>query len=318
MPQEKIDDKRHFFDNIIIGGGPAGLTAGLYLSRFRVDTILLEKGITGGQANLTELIENYPGFPDGIMGAELMQRFEQQAKKFGLQILNSVAVEISQDRKNDKIIFQVKTDGGILYSKSVVIATGGEASKLDVPGEKELTGRGVSYCATCDGAFFRNKDIVVVGGGDTALEEALLLTKFASRVTIIHRRDELRATKILQERAFTNPKINFIWNAIVLSIIGKTQVEAIKIKNLKNNQINTINCQGVFIFTGYKPTYPSLGEMHGELINDKGYIFTDENMKTKIEGIFACGDVRAKVLRQVVTACAEGAVAAFSVESFLK
>ncbi|MDD3656441.1 MAG: thioredoxin-disulfide reductase [Atribacterota bacterium] len=317
MIKEQINSKNHIYENIIIGGGPAGLTAGIYLSRSRIDAILFEKGISGGQANLTEIIENYPGFPEGIMGPELMQRFEQQARKFGLKIMNNTVLEISRVKYRDKIIFKVKTGIGIFYCQSVIVASGGEASKLKVLGEEELTGRGVSYCGTCDGAFFRNKEIVVVGGGDTALEEALFLTKFASKITIIHRRDELRATKILQERAFNNPKINFSWSTIVLSIIGKSQVEAVQLKNVNNGQINTLPCQGVFIFTGYKPIYPSFGEMQEQLINESDYIITDGNMKTRIEGIFACGDVRAKSLRQVVTACGEGAIAAFSVEAFL-
>ncbi len=315
---KNMDNSNHIYENIIIGGGPAGLTAGLYLGRSRVDALMLEKGFSGGQVNLTETIENYPGFPEGISGPELMQRFEQQAVKFGLKIMNTTVSEICRDAREDKKVFKVKTDDGDFYCRSIIIASGGEANKLKIPGEEELTGRGVSYCGTCDGAFFRDKEIVVVGGGDTALEEALFLTKFASKITIVHRRDELRGTKILQERVFNNPKIHFSWSSIVLSIIGENQVEAVRLKNIKTDEIVNFPCQGVFIFTGYRPIYPALGDMQDDLINVNGYIITDDNMQTKVEGIFACGDVRAKGLRQVVTACGEGATAAFFVEAFLK
>ncbi len=318
MVKEEGNIPSNIYDNIIIGGGPAGLTAGLYLSRYRINTLLIEKGISGGQVNLSETIENYPGFPEGIIGHELMQRFEQQATKFGLKIFNSTVLGISQEKYKEKINFKINTNDGDFYSDSVIVASGGEANKLEVSGEIELTGRGVSYCGTCDGAFFRDKEIAVVGGGDTALEEALFLTKYVSKLTIVHRRDELRGSKILQERVFNNPKIKFSWNTIVLSINGKTQVESLQLKNVKTGEINTFPCQGVFIFTGYKPSYPFLGKMKEEIVNENGYIITDENMKTGIEGIFACGDVRAKGFRQVVTACGEGATAAFSVEAFLK
>ena len=318
MAKEEKNIKQDIYESIIVGGGPAGLTAGLYLSRYRVKALLIEKGISGGQVNLSETIENYPGFPEGIIGPELMQRFEQQATKFGLEITNGTVSEISQERYENETIFKISTGDGNFYTRTVIIASGGEASRLGVPGELELTGRGVSYCGTCDGAFFRDKEIVVVGGGDTALEEALFLTKYASKVTIVHRRDELRGSKILQERVFNNPKITLRWSNIVLSIDGQTQVENLQLKNVKSGEINTFPCQGVFIFAGYRPIYPSLGEMREQLVNESGYIIADDNMETRIKGIFACGDVRAKSLRQIVTACGEGATAAFSVESFLK
>jgi thioredoxin reductase (NADPH) len=315
---DKKELKNHIYEAIIIGGGPAGLTAGIYLSRSRINVLLLEKGLPGGQANLTEMIENYPGFPEGILGPELMQQFISQATKFGLEIQNNHVLEITSVKETEKVNFQIKTDSQEYYSRSIVIASGAQASKLDVPGEKEYTGRGVSYCATCDGAFFREKDVVVIGGGDTAIEESLFLTKFARKVYVVHRRDKLRATKILQERALANQKIEFIWDSIVTEIIGNDKVEKVKLKNVKNNQGNSLNCQGVFIFTGYTPSYPSLGSFQNKLVNDFGYILTNEDMKTKVEGIFACGDVRAKKLRQVVTACGEGAIAAFSVEKYLE
>ena len=318
MSEFHTENNNMIYETIIVGGGPAGLTAGLYLSRSRVNTLLLEKAIPGGQANLTEIIENYPGFPEGILGPELMQNFEKQARKFGLIIKNETVEEISYNVPVNKKLLQVKTDSEIYLCKTIIIASGAQASQLGVPGENEFRGRGVSYCATCDGAFFRGKEIIVVGGGDTAIEESLFLTKFASKVHVVHRRGELRATKILQERAFENSKINFIWHSVITEIKGKDQVESVHIKNVTNNQLTNFPCQGVFIFTGYSPTHPSLSIFSDKLVNEKGYILTDECMMTPVDGIFACGDVRAKVLRQVVTACGEGANAAYFAEKYME
>ncbi|MDD4362654.1 MAG: thioredoxin-disulfide reductase [Atribacterota bacterium] len=311
------DLKDNKYESIIIGGGPAGLTAGIYLSRSRIKSLLLEKGLPGGQANLTEMIENYPGFPEGILGPDLMQNFEKQALRFGLEIRNGNVLSISQIKDTEKDYFEVEVDYEKYISKTVIIASGAKASTLGIPGEKEFTGRGVSYCGTCDGAFFKDKEIVVVGGGDTAIEEALFLTRFASKVSVIHRRDQLRATKILQERAFSNKKIEFIWDSIVVEIKGNQKVESVILKNVKTNLNKIFPCQGIFIFTGYTPVYPSFDKLPEKIVNQYGYIISDENMMTKVEGIFACGDVRYKLLRQVVTACGEGAIAAFSVEKYL-
>ncbi len=311
------DLKDNKYESIIIGGGPAGLTAGIYLSRSRIKSLLLEKGLPGGQANLTEMIENYPGFPEGILGPDLMQNFEKQALRFGLEIRNGNVLSISQIKDTEKDYFEVEVDYEKYISKTIIIASGAKASTLGIPGEKEFTGRGVSYCGTCDGAFFKDKEIVVVGGGDTAIEEALFLTRFASKVSVIHRRDQLRATKILQERAFSNKKIEFIWDSIVVEIKGNQKVESVILKNVKTNLNKIFPCQGIFIFTGYTPVYPSFDKLPEKIVNQYGYIISDENMMTKVEGIFACGDVRYKLLRQVVTACGEGAIAAFSVEKYL-
>jgi len=316
MKEEKI------YDAIIIGGGPAGLTAGIYLSRARMGTLLIEKALPGGQAILTEIIENYPGFPHGITGPELMQKMEEQAVRFGLKIEYGEVVEVKikvgkEDKKGkeDKVKI-VKINNQEYRTLTIILASGAEASKLEVPGEEELRGRGVSYCATCDAPFFKDQKIVVVGGGDTAIEEALYLTKFVREVTIIHRRDRLRATKILQERVFANKKINFAWDSVATKILGKEKVEGVLIQNKKTAEEKEISCQGVFVFVGNVPNSKFLYELIK--LDQKGYILTDDNMMTSQEGIYACGDVRKKLLRQVVTACGEGATAAFAAQKYIE
>jgi len=301
------------YDAIIIGGGPAGLTAGIYLCRARMNTLLIEKAMPGGQAILTEIIENYPGFPERISGPELMQKMEEQAVRFGLKIEYGEVEEVKI--KDDKVKI-VRINNQEYKTLTIILASGAEASKLGVPGEKELRGRGVSYCATCDAPFFKEQKIVVVGGGDTAIEEALYLTKFVREVTIIHRRDRLRATKILQERVFSNKKINFAWDSVVTKILGKEKVEGVLIKNKKTEKEKKVPCQGVFVFVGNIPNSKFLKEL--VKLDQKGYIFTNDNMMTSQEGIYACGDVRKKLLRQVVTACGEGATAAFAAQKYIE
>ena len=301
------------YDAIIIGGGPAGLTAGIYLDRARMNTLLIEKALPGGQAILTEIIENYPGFPLGIAGPELMQKMEEQAVRFGLKIEYGETVEVKI--KEDKVKI-VKINNKEYKTLAIILASGAEASKLGVPGEEELRGRGVSYCATCDAPFFKDQKIVVVGGGDTAIEEALYLTKFAQEVTIIHRRDRLRAARILQERVFSNKKINFSWDSVVTKILGKEKVEGILVQNKKTGEEKEISCQGVFVFVGNVPNSKFLNE--SIKLDLRGYILTDDNMMTSQEGIYACGDVRKKLLRQVVTACGEGATAAFAAQKYIE
>jgi len=304
------------YDAIIIGGGPAGLTAGIYLSRARMNTLLIEKALPGGQVILTEVIENYPGFPHGIAGPELMQKMEEQAVGFGLKIEYGEVEEIRiKEGKKDKVRI-VKINNKEYKTLTIILASGAEASKLEVPGEEELRGRGVSYCATCDAPFFKDQKIVVVGGGDTAIEEALYLTKFVREVTIIHRRDRLRATKILQERVFANKKINFAWDSVVTKILGNEKVEAVLVQNKKTGEEREISCQGVFVFMGNIPNSKFLKELVE--LGKKGYILTDDNMMTSQEGIYACGDVRRKLLRQVVTACGEGATAAFAAQKYIE
>lgn len=304
------------YDAIIIGGGPAGLTAGIYLSRARMNTLLIEKALPGGQAILTEIIENYPGFPHGIAGPELMQKMEEQAVGFGLKIEYGEVEEIKiKEGKEDRVRI-VKIYNKEYKTLTIILASGAEASKLEVPGEDELRGRGVSYCGTCDAPFFKDQKIVVVGGGDTAIEEALYLTKFVREVTIIHRRDRLRATKILQERVFSNKKINFSWDSIATKILGKEKVEGVLIQNKKTGEEKEISCQGVFVFVGNIPNSKFLKDL--VKLGKKGYILTDDNMMTSQDGIYACGDVRKKLLRQVVTACGEGATAAFAAQKYIE
>jgi len=313
LNNKKKDKEEIIYDAIIIGGGPAGLTAGIYLSRARMDTLLIEKALPGGQAILTEIIENYPGFPHGITGPELMQKMEEQAVRFGLKIEYGEVAEIKT--KKDKIKI-VRINNQEYKTLTIILASGAEASKLEVPGEEELRGRGVSYCATCDAPFFKDQKIVVVGGGDTAIEEALYLTKFVREATIVHRRDRLRATKILQERVFANKKINFAWDSVVIKILGNEKVEGILIQNKKTGEEKEIPCQGVFVFVGNVPNSKFINEL--TKLDQKGYILTDGNMMTSQEGIYACGDVRKKILRQVVTACGEGATAAFAAQKYIE
>jgi len=316
-PNDKEKDKEEkIYDAIIIGGGPAGLTASIYLSRARMNTLLIEKALPGGQAILTEIIENYPGFPHGIAGPELMQKMEEQAVRFGLKIEYGEVAEVKiKEDKEDKVKI-VKINNQEYKTLTIILASGAEASKLEIPGEEELRGRGVSYCATCDAPFFKNQKVVVVGGGDTAIEEALYLTKFVRETTIIHRRDRLRATKILQERVFSNKKINFAWNSVVTKILGKEKVEGVLIQNKKTDEEKVISCQGVFVFVGNIPNSKFLNELIK--LDKKSYILTDDNMMTSQEGIYACGDVRKKILRQVVTACGEGATAAFAAQKYIE
>ncbi len=302
----------HSYDVIIIGGGPAGLTAGLYTSRARLRTLLIELGIFGGQITTTETIENYPGFPNGISGSELGQLMEEQAKKFGLETVHEEALEVRLvgDQK------VVKTYESEYVSEALIVSTGTEYRRLGIPGEEEFIGKGVSFCATCDGAFFQDSSIVVVGGGDSALTEALFLTKFAKEVTIIHRRDALRATKIYQERAFANPKIKFLWNSVVQEIRGDKMVQSILVKNLKTNEVKELPVEGVFLFVGITPRTQFLRGLIE--MDEGGYILTNENGETNVKGIFAAGDCRKKLLRQISTAVGDGATAAFAVEKFLE
>ena len=297
------------YDIVIVGGGPGGLTAGLYGARARRKTVALERYLPGGQIANTEEVEDYPGF-ERISGPELATKMAEQAKKFGLEIHSEEVVEVYVDG-DDRV---VRCASDTLYrAKAVILSTGGSPVKLNVPGEKEYAGKGVSYCAICDGAFFRDQVIAVVGGGDAAVEEAIYLTKFGSKVYIIHRRDELRAQKIIQHRAFNNPKIEVIWDSVVESINGNgKQVTDLSLKNVKSGEKSTLEVGAVFIFVGFRPNSDITREA---LRKDQGgYILTDERMETSIKGIYACGDVRSQLVRQITNAVGDATTAAVAAE----
>jgi len=303
---------RKTYDVVIVGGGPAGLTAGLYTSRSRLRSVLIENGLLGGQMTTTENVENYPGFPQGIAGDELSRLMEEQAKRFGLEVVSEYVVEVKLE--GDK---KVVTTAERSYPCDVlIICTGTEYRKLGVPGEKEFAGKGVSYCATCDGAFFQGNQIVVVGGGDSALTEALYLTKFVKEVTIIHRRDALRGTKIYQERVFANPKIKLLWNSAIQEIKGGQTVQSVRVRNLKTGEITEHGIQGVFLFVGLLPRTQFLKGLVE--MDEEGYILTGENGETSVKGIFAAGDCRKKLVRQIATAVGDGATAACAAEKYLE
>lgn len=300
------------YDQLILGGGPAGLTAGLYAARGGRKVALIERAMPGGQAFLTNEIENYPGFPQGIGGPELMMAFQEQAIRFGLEIINNDIVKV--DLAGDVKVL-TGADGTVYLARTVIIATGAEPKKLGVPGEEEFRGRGVSYCATCDGAFFRNKKVAVVGGGDAAVEEAMFLTRFAEQVVIIHRRDEFRAINVLQERAKDNEKIEFRLNTVVEAIQGNQKVESLRLRNVVTGDIQEEPFDGVFIFVG---TQPNTKFLEGVLsLDEKGCIVTNETMGTSLKGVYAAGDVRNTPFRQVATAVGDGAIAANSAEQYL-
>ena len=302
-------------DLIIIGAGPAGLTAGLYAGRYRLNTLILEKLMPGGQIILSSVIENFPGFPGGISTQELVDKFKKQVDELGVEIEAEEVTEIVPNFKLKTPIYNVKTKDKAYETKCVIIATGAQPKKLGVPQEDEFIGKGVSYCGTCDGPLFKNKDVAVVGGGDRAIEEAIFLSSYAKEVFLIHRRSEWRASKILEEKARQNPKIKFVLESVIEEIIGESKVEAVKIKNVKTDASKIFSCQGIFIFVGIQPNTDFLKNQLR--LDEQGFIITDENLKTSCEGIFACGDCRKKSLYQVVTACAEGAMAAASVQRYL-
>ncbi|MCS7011250.1 MAG: thioredoxin-disulfide reductase [Anaerolineales bacterium] len=295
---------------LILGAGPAGLAAALYAARAELQPVVLTGTQLGGQAALTHTIENYPGFPDGVGGAELGDLFQRQAERFGATVEFDTAHSVDLAQRP----FRVQTDNGEYRAETLIIATGASPNHLKVPGEAELTGRGVSYCATCDGWFFKDKQVVVVGGGDSALEEGLFLTRYATSVTIVHRRETLRAGAILQKRAFAHPKIRFIWNTIVTEILGKEAVEAVRLKNVQTGEETVFPTDGVFIFIGHTPnTHMFVGQLEME----NGYIKVDSRMHTSIPGVFAAGEAADPHFRQVITSAGMGAAAAMEATRFL-
>ncbi|MFP3917728.1 thioredoxin-disulfide reductase [Lysinibacillus telephonicus] len=306
MMSEKI------YDVVIIGAGPAGMTAAVYASRANLSTIMIERGIPGGQMANTEEVENYPGF-ETILGPELSTKMFEHAKKFGAEYAYGDVSEII-DGEEYKII---KAGAKEYKTRSIIITTGAEYKKMGVPGEKELGGRGVSYCAVCDGAFFKQKNLVVVGGGDSAVEEGVYLTRFADKVTIVHRRDKLRAQKILQDRAFANEKIDFIWNHTVKQINEKDgKVGSVTLVSTVDGSEQEFAADGVFVYIGMVPLTQPFKDLG--IVNEHGYIVTNDKMETSVKGIFAAGDVREKMLRQIVTATGDGSIAAQSVQSYVE
>lgn len=299
------------YEVVIIGGGPAGLSAGIYTARARLGSLLVEKGIIGGLITIAEWVENYPGFPEGISGLDLTDFMHQQATKFGLETLTAEVTGIELEGKR-KI---VKTSEGDFMAKAVIAAGGSDRVQLNVPGEKEFIGRGVSYCATCDAAFFVDRTVALVGGGDAAITEALHLTKFASKVIVIHRRDELRATRIVQERAFAEPKIEFLWNSIVEGVEGEGVVERLKLRNVVTKEESTLDVSGVFVSIGFKPNTGCLRDILP--LDAAGYIVTNEKMETEVPGILAAGDIRRNSIRQVIAAAGDGATAAIYAGKFI-
>jgi thioredoxin reductase (NADPH) len=301
-------------DVLIVGGGGAGLTAALYASRANLSTKVFEKMTPGGQIFLTDMVENYPGFPEGVTGPDISDKMAEQAKKYGTQFVYEEVASVSQDESSD--IFTVTTSQGDYQGRSLILTAGAEFRKLGVPGETELTGKGVSYCATCDGAFFKEKDVIVVGGGDSALQEGIFLTRFANKVTIVHRRDKLRASPILQDRARGNEKIDFVWDTVPTSIIGEKKVEALKLKNVKTEEEVTQNIDGVFIFVGHGP---SSSFFKGFIdLDEHGYAVAGDDYKSSRKGVFVAGEIRQGAVRQLVSACGEGCGAALAAQHYLE
>lgn len=299
------------YDVIIIGGGPAGLAAGLYTARARRRSLLLERAAAGGWIMNAELVENYPGFPQGINGLELADLMSEQAKKYGLEVLLAevTGLELEGERK------VIKTAEGDFTARAVIIASGSDRVKLGVPGEEEFIGRGVGYCALCDAAFFREVPVAVVGGGNAAIDDALHLSKFAVKVTVIHRRQQLRATTILQERAFAEPKIEFRWDTVVAAIEGGAKVERLRLRNVRSGEESTLDVSGIFVALGSTPNTGYLKDILP--LDASGAVITNEKMETGVPGVFAAGDIRASSIRQVVAATGDGATAAVYAEKFI-
>ena len=296
------------YDVIIIGGGPAGLSAGIYTSRAMLNTLLIERGMVGGQIINAEQVDNYPGFPEGISGMELTQLMHQQATKYGLKtiIADVTGMEVKAEQR------VVKTSEGGFNARAVIIACGSERNKMNVPGEEEFVGRGVSYCATCDAAFFRDKPVAVVGGGNAAITEALHLSKFASRVTVIHRRNRLRATQIMQDKAFADPKIEFLWDTVVEAIEGGDFVKSIRLRQVSGGEKSVLDVAGIFVSIGFKPNTEFIKDVIP--LDEAGAVITDDRLETKMPGVYAAGDVRSHATWQVITAAGDGARAAINVE----
>ncbi len=303
----------NIFDVIIVGGGPAGLTAGLYCARGKLNTLMFEKSTLGGQIAITDLVENYPGFPEGISGKELTKKFRVQAERFGLKIEKGDVINIKLEEDNIKKV--ILKDNREFLCKALILTPGANPRKLNVPGEDEFLNRGVSYCATCDGALYEGCDIAVIGGGDSAAQESVFLTHFGKTVYLIHRRDKLRAKPLLQDRVFSNPKIKFIPNKVVKRIVGEEVVNKIILEDTITKEQSELFAEGVFIFIGMEPSTYMVKDLG--ILDEFGYIITDEKMETSIPGIFAAGDCRQSSTGQVAVAVGEGCIAAMSAEKFI-
>ncbi|MGE5229336.1 MAG: thioredoxin-disulfide reductase [Deltaproteobacteria bacterium] len=301
------------YDVVIVGAGPAGLTAAIYASRGRLKTAVLERNMAGGQIALTDLVENYPGFPEGISGFDLSQKMKEQAEKFGAEMREIEGV--AELRSDPEGCYIVATDREQIRTRAVILAPGVEPRRSGIPGEAEFIGRGVSWCATCDGALYRGKTVAVIGGGDAAVEEGMFLTKFAEKVYLVHRRDELRAAPIAQERAFANPKFEFVWDSIPKQIDGAEMVEALDVENVKTGEGRSLPVNGVFMYIGQIPNTAWLKDTVE--LDEYGYIVTDGLLRTELPGVFACGDARANPLKQIAMAVGEGALAAVQAERYL-
>lgn len=301
----------NLYDMIIIGSGPAGYTAAIYAARGSHKVLMLQGYQTGGQLMLTSEVENYPGYEEGIMGPEMMEKFEMQARRFGTEMIQEDVIDVDFSQRP----FIVKTDNETYQARAIIISTGASAKWLGLPSEKRLQGRGVSACATCDGFFFKNKEVVVVGGGDTAMEEATFLSRFASKVTLIHRRDSLRASKIMQERAQANPKISFIWNTAIEEVLGDDAITGLRLRNLKTDEVSVYPTQGLFLAIGHQP---NTSLFKGKIEMDEvGYIVPVEHTMTNIPGVFAGGDVTDHRYRQAITAAGDGCKTAIDAERWL-
>jgi thioredoxin reductase (NADPH) len=308
----KKDAAPSIYDVAILGAGPAGLTAAIYTARSLLSTLVIEKIGSGGQAAVTDLIENYPGFPNGINGFELSQKMDEQARKFGARFESDVILGL---QKNGDATFTIKTESGAFQARSVIIATGASSRKLGVPGEDKFIGRGISFCATCDASFYRDKTVAVIGGGDSAVEEGIYLTRFARKVYIIHRREALRACKIAQQRALSNAKIEFVWNTVVEEVIGDEKIRKIRLKNVKTNASSELEIDGMFLYVGMIPNTQAFDNLKKD---EYGYIITDERLMTDIPGVFAAGDCRKSPVKQVATAVGDGTIASTIAEKYLE
>ncbi len=311
MPEH--DQDAALFDLVIVGAGPAGLTAGIYASRGRLKTVVLERNMAGGQIALTDLVENYPGFPEGVSGFDLSQKMKAQAEEFGAEVREIEGVTaLAQDAEGR---LAVTTDRGTFRARSVILAPGVEPRRSGVPGEAEFIGRGVSWCATCDGALYRGRTVAVIGGGDSAVEEGMFLTKFADKVYLVHRRDELRAAHIAQERCFDNAKMELVWDSVPRRIAGKDMVEALEVENVKTGEQRSLPVNGVFIYIGQDPNTAWLDGVVD--LDEHGYILTDGLQRTSVPGVFACGDATAGPLKQIARAVGDGALAAVQAEKYI-